>query len=565
MPVTIDSSGSGGFPAAAFVQTPKLSRMPALTGRATRAGTCMPFLLRIEAILRHVPPVSNTHVMRALPFLSSGLLLVTVLAAGVRLMAAAAGAHTSLVIVVDGLRPDYVTKETMPNLHAFGEAGVVAEAHHAVFPTVTRVNSASIATGTYPERHGMMHNTIFLPEASPNPIDTADAFALLSAHEKIGGLLTARSLGELFAQAEKKVLVVGSGSTGSSLLLNHTLPAGAAVINSRKLVRPPSLQARADAVLGPAPETTYPSRAGNRWAIDAYLDIGLKELHPEVTLMWLTDPDGTAHRNGPGAPKTIEALRHIDEELGRLFSTLAQRGMRDRVNIFITADHGFSTQGGPFNLNALLTARGLAADVKVVGGTQIYVQSGGEEKIRRIVRVLQEIDWVGALFTRAATPGSSDGFVPGTLSFESIQYQHPRAADILVDPNWSDAVNQYGFPGKTTSGGVAGHGTTSPFDIRIRLFAAGPDLKRATRSSVPTGNIDLAVTLCELHGVPPAPTMTGRVLHELFREGPAIESVRVERMVHRASSAISNGRYEVELHKARVGKTEYIAFTKTTR
>src|SRR5262245_44120366 len=50
--------------------------------------------------------------------------------------------RSSLVIVIDGLRPDYVTKEIMPNLDAFGEKGVRGEVHHAVFPTVTRVNSA---------------------------------------------------------------------------------------------------------------------------------------------------------------------------------------------------------------------------------------------------------------------------------------------------------------------------------------------------------------------------------------------------------------------------------------
>lgn len=474
--------------------------------------------------------------------------------------------RSSLVIVVDGLRPDYITKEIMPNLLAFGEAGVIAEAHHAVFPTVTRVNSSSIATGTYPRAHGLMHNTIYLPTASPNPIDTGEADALLAAAAKLGGpLLTAPSVGELLSNAGKKVLVVGSGTTGSALLLNPTLPPNSALLSSRKFVRPESLQSRADAVLGPAPAAAYPNRAANRWAIDAYLEIGLKEFHPEVTFMWLTDPDGTAHRYGPGAPKTIEALRHVDEELGRLFSTLRERGLREQINIFITADHGFSTHGGPFNVNALLTSRGLIDGVKVVGGNQVYVQSGGDDKIRKIVRVLQDTNWVGALFTRAAAPGSDDGFVPGTLSLETIQHQHSRAADILIDPNWSDAVNEYGYAGATTSGGVAGHGSSSPYDIRIRLSAAGPDLKQATRSTVPTGNIDLAVTLCQLHGINPAPTMAGRVLSELLQTGPATEAIRVERKVHRVSATTTGGRYELELHKARVGATEYITETRTKR
>jgi arylsulfatase A-like enzyme len=478
----------------------------------------------------------------------------------------AAEPHSSLVIVIDGLRPDYITRELMPNLLALGEAGVIAEAHHAVFPTVTRVNSSSIATGTYPHAHGLLNNTIYLPAASPNPIDTGEAAALLAADAATGGqLLTAPSLGEVFARAGKKIFATGSGTTGSALLLNHKPTADSPVLSSRNFVRPESLRARAETVLGPPPSLAYPNRAANRWAIDAYLEIALKEFHPDVTLMWLTDPDGTAHRHGVGAPQTVEALRHIDEELGRLLATLTQRGLRERVNIFITADHGFSTHSGPFNLGALLTARGLAEGVKVVGGNQVYVSTGGEEKIRRIVRLLQETEWVGAIFTRAAAASSAEGFVPGTLSFDSIHYQHPRTADILVDSNWSNAPNAHGYPGTTTSSGVAGHGTSSPFDIRIRLTAAGPNVKRATRSSVPTGNIDLAVTLCHLHGVKPAPSMMGRALTELLREGPSPDSLRVERTVHRASADLAKGRYEVVLHKSRVGMTEYVDYTETKR
>jgi hypothetical protein len=85
------------------------------------------------------------------------------------------------------------------------------------------------------------------------------------------------------------------------------------------------------------------------------------------------------------------------------------------------------------------------------------------------------------------------------------------------------------------------------------------------RSTVPTGNIDLAVTLCHLHGITPAPSMSGRVLSELLRSGPDPQSVRVERTSHRVSTAMTSGRYELELDKARVGTTEYIMQTRTTR
>lgn len=501
---------------------------------------------------------------RSAEILLAGLTLVV--AAPTVSLHAATAPHPTLVIVIDGLRPDYITPAIMPNLARLSETAAVATAHHAVFPTVTRVNSPSMATGSYPGTHGLMHNTIYLPAASPSPIDTAEAGALLKADTATAGkLLTAVSVGELLTAAGRKVLVVGSGSTGASLLMNHREFAKVGLINSREFIRPASLQPHALEVLGRFPAPSYPNRDANRWAVDAYLELGLKEIKPDVTFMWLTDPDGTAHRHGPGAAETNQALGFVDAEVGRLLTTLTERGLRDQINVLITADHGFSTHGGPFNVGALLTARGLADGVRIVGGGQLYVEKGGEERIRQIVRVLQGTDWVGAIFTKAAKPGSAEGFVPGTLSFDSIHYQHPRAADILVDANWTTAKNKFGYPGMTTSGGVAGHGSSSPFDVNVRLIASGPDFKTAFKSEVPTGNIDVALLVCRLQGIKPAPTMVGRVPEELFRGGPAPEQVTFERTTHRVSTTWDGGRYEITLHKVHVGATEYVEFTETKR
>ena len=74
--------------------------------------------------------------------------------------------RTQLLIVVDGLRPDYVTRDVMPRLFELGQRGIVFTAHHSVFPTVTRVNASSIVTGAYPETHGLLGNTIYIPSVN---------------------------------------------------------------------------------------------------------------------------------------------------------------------------------------------------------------------------------------------------------------------------------------------------------------------------------------------------------------------------------------------------------------
>jgi len=53
-------------------------------------------------------------------------------------------------MVWDGLRPDFVSAEWTPNLFAMENEGVSFARHHSVFPTITMVNSATIATGAPP-------------------------------------------------------------------------------------------------------------------------------------------------------------------------------------------------------------------------------------------------------------------------------------------------------------------------------------------------------------------------------------------------------------------------------
>ncbi len=483
--------------------------------------------------------------------------------------AASQPARASLVVVLDGLRPDYLTPELMPNLHALGAQGVVCEGHHSVFPTVTRVNSASVSTGSYPGTHGLMGNSVFFPEISPvRGLSTGDAANLMRIQEATSGrLLTTPSLGELFERAGKTLLATSSGSTGSAFLLNHTV-SGSGLINT-ELVRPKSLEANVLEVLGPIPPDAEPNRERNRRAVDAYLEIGLNELHPDVTIIWLSDPDHTAHGAGVGAPATLESIRLVDAEVGRIVETLEARGLKDEVNIFVVSDHGFSTHTGGANPARLLVENGIKAshssdDVVLVDGA-IYVKNHDIETIRKIVALLQKTDWVGPIFTRASSPSESEGTVPGTLSFHTIHWDHDRAADILVSAAWSDAKNEYGYPGTTTLPGIAGHGTSSPYDIHATLVALGPDIKAGVRSRVPTGNVDLAPTICHLHGIEPPGSMDGRVLKELLRNGPDPSSVPTEQKTHSTQADWPGGSYQLELSESVVEEKRYVNYTTVER
>ena len=128
---------------------------------------------------------------------------------------------------------------------------------------------------------------------------------------------------------------------------------------------------------------------------------------------------------------------------------------------------------------------------------------------------------VGAIFTRPEARGSAKGTVPGTLSFDVARWNHSRSAEILVSANRSADKNAAGYAGKTTQNGVAGHGTSSPYDIHNTLIAAGPDFREHATSAVPTSNVDLAPTMLKVLGLTVPSSMTGRVIEEGLRGGPA--------------------------------------------
>jgi predicted AlkP superfamily pyrophosphatase or phosphodiesterase len=299
-----------------------------------------------------------------------------------------AGRPRHLLVVLDGLRPDYVQPHFMPALHALGRRGVVMTSHHAVFPTVTRVNAASISTGAYPETHGLMGNSVFFPGVdAARFLTTSDRENLLrieAAEEE--RLLTAATLGEALQSAGHRLLVMSAGSSGSSYLLNHTVAGGA--ILHYEYGRPAALHRQALDRLGPVPEAGTPNHARNRWIVDAFLEVALPAVDPTVTVLWLSDPDTTAHQHGMGHPLMVEALFRLDAEIQRLQDGLAAAGLSETTNVWVTSDHGFSEHTGGIDLDAVLAPFAGSLDDGapriVAGAGAVYVRDGDAASVRGI-------------------------------------------------------------------------------------------------------------------------------------------------------------------------------------
>jgi len=473
----------------------------------------------------------------------------------------------TLIVFFDGLRPDYITAENMPNLYAFKQKAVYGKNHHSVFPTVTRVNASSYATGSYPGTHGLMGNSVHIPQADKTKaLNTGNASEIDEiAKATDNQVLTAVSLGELMQQSGSSMMVFSSGTSGQALMQNHKI-SGGAVIN-HTMIRPESMQEKVMTEIG-----TIES-AGNKhiWITNALMKYGLRLDGPKVSAIWFGDPDGTAHRDGIGAATAMAAIKTVDEQFGRILKDLEGKGLDKHFNILISSDHGFVTDIGKIGLADFLIEKGLkkdeTSDDVILAGGAVYVKDHDEELIKKIVAALQQEEWVGGIFTRSKKTGDTQGWVPGTLSFDAIHWAHPeRSGDILVDVNWNDDKNAAGYAGSSFARGVAGHGGFSPYEVHIALMAYGPSFKKAIETDLPSSNVDLVPTILHLHNIDIPKQMDGRVMYELLNEKtPASAPSRAKIKTVEASTDIPGGKYKLILEQSILGEYIYLNSAKVIR
>lgn len=473
-----------------------------------------------------------------------------------------------VVIVIDGLRPDSVNVRDTPNLAGIRQRGVAFTHAHAALPAVTLVNGAVLATGRHPAATGVVGNNMFVPEVdSGTVLGLTDATSLDRLGATTGGIVRTITLAEHLEKHDRRLVVVGSGSAGTTMCASPGALVGAnVVINcdspeaAGRLSIPDWIGDEVLARFGPPPtkQRVADRRASVSYATRVVADYVLPEVDPDIALLWSTEPDFTQHAHDVGSPRSLSVLRHVDGCVGMLVDSLERRGVLGSTDIVVVSDHGCTKLAAPApDVVTELISAGLKAgpgsdDVVVAdnGSLGIHVRDHDAALVRDIVRLLQRQPWTGALFTPAAQPASSTldgvgrGWVEGTFSLELIHLADARGSpDILLTPGWTADRNEFGVAGTThfaRGADRSNHGGLSPWDIASTLIASGPSFKDGVVVSTPAGNVDVAPTLLALVGVDDhLDSVDGRVLSEAFPGGgdPAAMAVETKTLVTAAADS----------------------------
>jgi arylsulfatase A-like enzyme len=315
-----------------------------------------------------------------------------VLGAGV-LRAQDTHARRVIIFVWDGLRTDDLRPEITPNYLALAGSGVIFADHHAVYPTFTMMNSASIATGAYPGAHGFYGNVVYAPTASGRnakgvEIDfSAPAFiedfgvveAVREAYQgkltliptllqaaQASGLTTAAigKFGAAFIQDYARGGIILDEDAAMPLSFakelqqagyplprnsvnaygSHTLTL--AKENGDPTASLPIARLKDGQTGDPLDRSGALSRPGFTYLTDVFINYILPNKKPDLSIFWSKEPDATSHAYGPGTYNSIEATRMNDEILGRVVSKLRELGWENSTDIIVTQDHNHSTVSG---------------------------------------------------------------------------------------------------------------------------------------------------------------------------------------------------------------------------
>src|SRR5262245_4633605 len=436
-----------------------------------------------------------------------------------------------LVAAFDGLQPAQLRPELTPTIHRLARDGVTFDRHHAVFPSVTRVNAASMVTGRHPGGHGLLGNTLVVPEWAPYRAIAALAPELDAIAGKTGRVLLAPTLGEML---HPHGLTFGSvvGGTSGNAYVQHPRAArvGGAVLHP-EFALPATHYGPMVERFGPWPPKRSPALGRIRQSADVLLGYLLPEIDPDVALAWFPEPDTSQHEAGVGSPPAHESLAAADAELGRILADLGRRGVEP--DVLVVSDHGYSTVSRRLPIEELVREAGFppgeapgGVAVAANGGAVLfYVRDGHPGVLERLIGWLVAQPWAGALVA-----GRPEGVALGLLPGDRLGLDGPRAADVVLSFRW-DSGTANGFAGRVDSAegapGLGTHGSGSPHELRCVLIGSGPSFRPRHVSELPSGNVDIAPTVLRLLGVTADAALDGRPLVQALQSAaePAPQAV----------------------------------------
>jgi predicted AlkP superfamily pyrophosphatase or phosphodiesterase len=399
-----------------------------------------------------------------------------------------------LVISIDGMRPDYVTKASahgvkVPTLLAIMRNGAYAEGVRGVLPTVTYPSHTTLITGVWPARHGIYSNTTFDP-----------------LHKNMGGWywysqdIRVPTLWEVAANAGFTVASLNWPVSVTAPGVKYLIPEywRAATPEDLKLVSAlssPGLFSHLEKLAGPYTTNLNEAMNGDQ-ARTRYAAAIIHENKPDLMTVHLAALDHIEHGTGPFSDEANATLETLDGMVKTLAD--AMREAHGNAAVCVVSDHGFTRVDHHFHLIRAFVDEHLievdpktetTADPKVLSWkASPWIDGGSAAIILKDSNDMATRSQVERLLHKLAEDPANG--IAGIMNKKEIA-THGGAE---VAEFWVDMKSNYAIDGalreplaaETKVSGTHGYSPDNP-DLLASFFISGPGIP----SGLNLGQIDM--------------------------------------------------------------------------
>ena len=214
-----------------------------------------------------------------------------------------------VLVSFDGFRPDYLDRVDVPAFNRLARQGTIAKGLVSVFPSITFPSHYSIATGLYPEHHGIVGNRFY-------DLNQKKDFNYRNKDDVQDGSWW---LGEpIWVTAELQGIVTAA----------MFFPGTEAAI---KNIRPTYWK-------------KYDGSFSNQKRVQQVLTWleSPENVRPHLIMTYFSMVDRVGHREGPNSLALTTAVSEADHLLGQLLDGIGRLPHRRDIYIVVVSDHGMA-------------------------------------------------------------------------------------------------------------------------------------------------------------------------------------------------------------------------------
>jgi hypothetical protein len=396
----------------------------------------------------------------------------------------------AVIVVCDSLRADLIEASGTPTLHGLKARCANFIHSRGVFPSTTRVSAACMATGCQPAGHGLLGNTMVLDEGDGlTCLSVGKPDFLDRLRSATGRTLHRPTMAERIAPHGASI-VMSNVSPGAAYVFD---PDGYGYVFHRSGSFGPGRVPLAD---GLAIEV---GAEGDRMMTERFCQTLMGAQAPVLAVLWLSEPDHTAHYTALGSPAHRAAIAPADSCVRRVLDTVDRLDPDGRQILLVAcSDHGMETVRRRIDLNAQLVAAGFkqgpdSQDIVVApNGTSalLHFSAPAWERLPKVAEWLAAQDFTGRVF-------QGDALVETGLPLTG-------SLGLAITFATDNDLNEYGIAGgsvaaanpfsSSSAPGCGQHGGFGEHEQRPFLFIKGGEFQ-AREYSGPASLIDIAPTV----------------------------------------------------------------------